>query len=300
VEEVVMNVEQLRKQAKELVEAARAGDETALGRLGGRPVQLARAQHALAQERGYASWADLVHAQDAGVDTFVVSATSGRRERAERLLAARPEIARDRWAALVLGEGWDGDPNEVGGPLAWAPLHYVCHSCFAPVSLARELLQRGADPNAYFPNDYGPMSALYGAAGVRHDAELTRLLLEAAADPNGEPHVGDALYHSVDSESPDCTRLLLEYGAEPRRTNALPHALDYAAPARARRRPIARSGAPFDTPIAWGALGSQHWELPGRDYVAVVELVLAAGAELEPRFDEVAEGPLTAWLATRI
>jgi ankyrin repeat protein len=459
-----MNLEQLRKQAKELVKAARAGDPAALARLGGRPVQLAGAQHALAQEHGYSSWADLVHAQEADVATFAAAATTGRRARAERLLAAQPRIADDRWAALVLGRGWDGDPNEPGGPLGWSPLHYACHSAFAPASLARELLERGADPNVYYANDYGPMSALYGAAGVRHDAELTRVLLEAGADPNGEPHRGDALYHSVEVESTDCTRLLLEHGADPQGTNALPHALDYdhaeharllldagadpnegavlvhavrrecspetlrllaergaeldrsggewsrwtfhpltayqhaiirgrddqaavlaelgastalsaadravAAVVRGERPagglpdslvpdaeealamaavmdgkldlvvdlvgpnfaafagggprgtllhhacwvgypdasrrllergadPVARSGAAFDTPIAWAALGSQHWELPGRDYVAVVELLLEHGAELEPRLEDVAEGPLADWLATR-
>src|SRR5207244_361902 len=92
---------------------------------------------------------------------------------------------------------------------------------------ARELLRRGADPNAYYPNEYGPMSALYGAAGVVHDPELTRVLLEAGADPNGESTRGDALYHSVEAESPECLRVLLEHGAEPRGSNVLAHALDY-------------------------------------------------------------------------
>jgi ankyrin repeat protein len=361
---------------------------------------------------------------------------------------------------LVLGRGWDGDPNEVGGSRAWAPLHYVCHSCFASVDLARELLRGGADPNAYFANEYGPMSALYGAAGVVHDPELTRVLLEAGADPNGEPQFGDALYHSVEAETPECLRILLEHGAEPRGSNALAHALDFdreehvrlllhagadpnegallvhavrrgcrpellrllaehgaeldrrggewstppgeyrtayqnavlrgrddytavleelgastdvspgdlavAAVARGERPeaglpaelgpdaqevlvlaalagridlvvelvgpdffghvgggppgtllhhaawvgnaevarrllelgadPVARSGAAFDTPVAWAALGSQGWRAEGRDYVAVTELLLAAGAKLEPRFTEVAEGPLADWL----
>ena len=161
------------------------------------------------------------------IERFVVAATSGRRDRADAMLAARPEIERDRWARLVLGRGWDGDPNEVGGPWAWPPLHYVAHSTYAPVSLARELLERGANPNAAFPNDYGPMSALYGAAGVVHDPELTRALLEGGADPNGEPTFGDALYHSCEAEDPACTRVLLEHGAEPNGTNALAHALDY-------------------------------------------------------------------------
>jgi ankyrin repeat protein len=456
-----VNLEQLRKQAKELVRAARAGDAEALARLGDLPPILASAQTVLAREHGYPSWPALVRAVEADADAFVVAATSGRRERAERLLAARPEIERDRWARLVLGRGFDGDPNEVGGPRGWAPLHYVCHSCFASLPLARELLERGADPNAYFANEHGPMSALYGAAGVRHDPELTRVLLKAGADPNTEPRFGDALYHSVEPESTECLRTLLEHGAEPRGSNALAHALDYphpehlrllleggadanegallvhavrrgrdpeflrllvehgaeldrrggewstprehyktayqdavlrgrddlaavleelgastelsseervvAAVARGERPdeplpaelspdaqevlilaalggrldlvvdlvgpsffghvgggppgtllhhagwvgdpdvvrrllargadPVARSGAEYDTPLAWAALGSQAWRETGRDYVAVVELLLEAGAELEPRFTEVAEGPLAAWLA---
>ena len=135
-----------------------------------------------------------------GLESFVVAATEGRRRRAEALLAARPELERDPWARLVLGRGWDGDADAAGGPRGWSPLHYVCHSVFTSVSLARELLERGADPNAYFANEYGPMSVLYGAAGVLHNPELTELLLRAGADPNGEPQRGDALYHACEAE----------------------------------------------------------------------------------------------------
>jgi ankyrin repeat protein len=451
-----VNLERLRKQAKELVRAARAGDEDALARLGDLPPKLASAQLVLAREHGYRSWPELVHALEAGADAFVVAATSARRDRAERLLAAQPEIERDRWAGLVLGRGWDGEPNEVGGPRGWAPLHYACHSCFDTLVVVRDLLARGADPNAYYPNEYGPMSPLYGAAGVRYDPTMTRVLLEAGADPNGEPWFGDALYHATEAPSPECVRVLLEYGARPNGTNALAHALDderyehvrllleagtdvneahvahavrrgrgpefirllaehgadvdrpggetwrgdvrvrtpyqqaflrgredqletlrefgasttvdeddlaVAAVVRGERPatplpaeldpdqqevlilaalqkgrlelvvellgvqftgvvgggpsgtllhhaawvgdptlverllelgadPVAPSGAEFDTPLAWAALASQYWREPGRDYVAVAELLLEVGAELEPRFAEVAEGPL--------
>jgi ankyrin repeat protein len=377
---------------------------------------------------------------------FVLAATSGHRTRADALLAARPEIARDPWARLALGRGWDGDANEPGGPRGWAPLLYVCHSVYASAALARELLERRADPNAAFENEYGQMSALYGAAGVVHDPELTRALLEAGADPDD----GESLYHATEAPDPACLRLLLEHGATTRGTNALAHALDddrlehvrllldagadphegfYVAHAVRRGRgpefirllvergcdlerpggetwrgnvplrtpyqhaalrnrtdltdvlaelgastdvspadlavaavargeqaelpdeldpdaqevvilavlrgardavdpgfrgvvggspegtllhhaawvgdpelvayllgrgadPLARSGAEFSTPLAWAALGSQYHRIPGRDYVAVAELLVAAGAELESRFVEVAEGPL--------
>ena len=57
-----MNVVQLRKQAKELVAAARARDPAALERLGDLPLQLASAQLVLAREHGYSSWPVLIHA----------------------------------------------------------------------------------------------------------------------------------------------------------------------------------------------------------------------------------------------
>jgi ankyrin repeat protein len=457
-----MNLEQLRKQAKELVRAARGGDDAALARLGDLPLRLASSQLVLAREHGHPSWPALVHAVEASVASFVAAATSGRCGRARRLLEARPEIAADPWARLVLGRGgWDGDVAAPGGPNGWAPLLYVTHSCFASVALARALLARGADPNVTFTNEYGAMSALYGAAGVVHDPDLTRLLLEHGADPDD----GESLYHATEAGDSACLRVLLEHGASPRDTNALAHAIDgerleqvtllldagadpnegcsallvhavrrgcgpemlrllagrgaeldrrggewstpreeyrtayqnavlrgrddlaavlaqlgadtavapgdlaVAALARGERPaaplprelsadaqevlvlaalrgrlelvadvlgpgwfahcgggppgtllhhacwvgaaatvrrllelgadPVALSGADFDTPIAWAALGSQWYRTEGRDYVGVVETLLAAGAELEERFAEVAEGPLADWLEER-
>ena len=49
---------------------------------------------------------------------------------------------------------------------------------------------------------------------------LTRLLLEAGADPND----GESLYHSL--ENPACTRLLLEHGARIAESNAIYRAMD--------------------------------------------------------------------------
>jgi ankyrin repeat protein len=56
-----MNLEQLRKQAKELVKAARGGDPDALARLGDLPVKLASAQTVLAREQGFSGWPAFVH-----------------------------------------------------------------------------------------------------------------------------------------------------------------------------------------------------------------------------------------------
>lgn len=453
-----MNLEQLRKQAKELVRAARDGDERELARLGGREPILANAQLALAREHGYPSWPALVSAAEADADAFVVAATTQRRDRADALLAARPELERDPWARLVLGRGWDADPNAPGGPRRWPAVVYLTHSVYAPSGLLRELLERGGDPNSTYENEYGTMSALYGAAGILHDPELTRIVLEAGADPDDN----ESLYHSTEAPSSKCLRLLLEHGAETEGTNALAHALDddrfehvrlllehgadpnYAAtvahavrrgrgpevvrmlvehgadvdrpggetwrglvplrtpyqhavlrnmrevadelarlgastevaaadlavaavargesaevPARldpdpqevlilaaldgrlqpvvdavgvdfrgvvggspagtllhhaawvgsadvvhdllARRAdPLAESDAEFSTPAAWAALGSQWHRIGGRDYVAVVAALVEAGAVVEPRFLEVAHGPLEEWLERRL
>ncbi len=159
---------------------------------------------------------------EAAAEAFVLAATERRRTRAEAMLAEQPEIADDPWAALALGRAWHGDPSTPGGPRGWAPILYVCHSCFPSATLARALLDQGADPNASFENEYGSMSALYGAAGVVHEPELTRVLLEAGANPDD----GESLYHATESPDTACLELLLAHGAATRGTNALAHALD--------------------------------------------------------------------------
>lgn len=64
--------------------------------------------------------------------------------------------------------------------------------------------------------------------------------------------------------------------------------------------PTVRADAEFATPLAVAALGSQYHALPGRDYVATAQRLLAAGGgEVEPRLADVAEGPLRAWFSAR-
>ena len=177
-----MNLEQLRKQAKDLVKAARAGDADALERLDGRRTdprprparrrararlpELARARRrSRGERRGDRPRGDL-RTSDPGRATPRRPA----RARARSVGAPRPgpRLGRGRersgWAARV--------------PAARLRLPLVLRDC---LPLARELLARGADPNGYLVNEYGQMSALYGAAGVKHDPELTRALLKRGA-----------------------------------------------------------------------------------------------------------------------
>jgi hypothetical protein len=95
-----MNLEQLRKQAKELVRAARAGDPEALARLASNEPILARAQLVQAREHGYPSWPALVAVVEASVDAFVRAATDHRRTRAEAM------SPRDRRLRVTRGRGW--------------------------------------------------------------------------------------------------------------------------------------------------------------------------------------------------
>ena len=203
-------------------------------------------------------------------EEFLRAATSGRCSAARRLL--NDSVAADPWAGLVLGPSWDGDASAPGGPLGWAPLLYATHSCFAPVELAAELLVRGADPNVFFENEYGQMSALYGAAGVVHSPELTRLLLEAGANPDD----GESVYHSVEASDPECLALLISHGATLDGTNGLAHALDHDRVEPVRM--MLEAGAD-----ASDVLG--HAVRRGRG-PEVIRLLVAHGASLDHRAGE--------------
>lgn len=133
--------------------------------------------------------------------------------------------------------------NRAGGPLKLPPLVAVTHSRMFELpeyrerlrGIARLLIAAGADPNASIGNRWPPaslaapdesarLSALYGAAGVNRDLDMTALLLDAGANPND----GESLYHSL--ENIECTRLLLRRGARVAGTNAIGRALDMPDP----------------------------------------------------------------------
>jgi hypothetical protein len=169
---------------------------------------------------------------------------------AARVLLESPDVAAGSpHLACAIGDeealraATKADPawvNRPGGPLRLPPLVAITHSSLCQVPpfcdrlhrCARFLLSAGANPNQRIglrwpsasvnaPDDDQPLSALYGAAGKNHDPELTKILLDAGADPND----GESLYHSLETFT--CTRLLLEKGARIGGSNALYHVLDY-------------------------------------------------------------------------
>ena len=220
------NLDQLKHQAKDLLRAAHAQDAAALARFRGLPafaqrtdVDLARAplglhdaQSVIAREHGSDSWNDLRERVEeatlefaAAADAFVAAATDARPDRAERLLALHPGIARaNLQTALVLGDAETAErllaerPSmavERGGTRGWEPLHYVCHSCVGArlelretglVSIARRLIALGADPNLRFPWQHHDVHrpVLWGAVFVTRSLALARTLLELGADPS--------------------------------------------------------------------------------------------------------------------
>ena len=278
-----LNLDHLKKQAKELIRLYRSRDPAAMARFrnalpaaAGRgdedisslQLRLHDAQSCLAREHGFASWPDLKRYVEVGMAAQSTRAVrvlhwaqllysgdvSGTVNRANpgvalRMLAEDPEIvADDPYLACALGDeaalrqATQADPswvNRTGGPLRLPPLFAVAHSSLLRVDAFRERLRRcarlliaaGADVNQHIfsrghpgslekPDRNCPLSTLYGAAGSHHDPVLTRLLLEAGANPDD----GESLYHSL--ENPACTRLLLEHGARIAGSNAIYRSID--------------------------------------------------------------------------
>jgi ankyrin repeat protein len=190
------NLEQLKKQAKSLLHAARANDPAALRRFAELPAFKGRhaadaaalglalhdAQSVIAREHGFDSWNELreeVEARtlpvDAALDEFVRCATGGASGRAARLLALHPGLATaSLYSSLVLGDAASvaarlrAEPalaTTPGGPQNWEPLLYVCHTCMhrgaafrleGLVDIARQLIALGANPNAEYHWNWHP------------------------------------------------------------------------------------------------------------------------------------------------
>jgi len=155
---------------------------------------------------------------------------SGTLDRAQSILSEHTEIASSNIsAAAILGDDkavrrfLERDPAAAtakSGPRGWDPLTYLCFSRYLRLDRARSsgfvkaataLLDAGANANTgWFEANHQPRpeweSAIYGAAGVAHHAELTRLLLERGADPNDE----ETPYHAPEGYDNAALKVLVE------------------------------------------------------------------------------------------
>ena len=202
---------------------------------------LADAQLVIAREHGFESWPkfakriEVINSEAAAranpVAAFIEAAIwHGTLEAAEAILAAHPKIAQSSiHVAAILGDDAAvrlfiaADPRNVTkkeAPYDGDALVYLCLSKYlrldktrsdAFIRAATALLDAGANPNAGFTakDEYGDFeTALYGAAGVAHHAELTRLLLARGADPNDN----ETFYHTPESYDNSALKVLVESG----------------------------------------------------------------------------------------
>lgn len=170
--------------------------------------------------------------QDPRTEFITVSVWHGSLKRAQEILDAHPEVASsDIHTAALLGDHEavarflaeePANATAKGGPRNWDALTHLCFSKFLRLEPARTdgflkaataLLNAGANPNTgFFEESHQPTPewecALYGAAGVAHHPELTKLLLDRGADPND----GEVAYHSPETLDNRTIHVLVESG----------------------------------------------------------------------------------------
>lgn len=298
------DLDQLRRRAKELRDAARSGDPAALGRITARTpavtagtVTLAAAQLAVAREHGYPSWPRLVdevkaRAAERGqlVDDFLAASVRDWTGRAPRMLARDPWLAgHDFRTAVVLGDAGRAGQMLAGDPglataadarTGWTPLHLACASRWHRLDparasglteVARLLLAAGADPGTR-PGGDGQWTPLLCAVAGEANAGITALLLEHGARPHDH-----ALYLAAFDRDHECLRLLLPYAPDIAATTALSAPISTGDVIAARL--LLEAGADPNHLLEAGLLGESHeQEPPVRPLSAAVEL--EAGPEL--------------------
>jgi ankyrin repeat protein len=160
------------------------------------------------------------------------SHASGTLDEAGAILAAHPELAgSDIHIAAILGDDAGvarflardaAAATATSDPYGWDALTHLCFSRYLRLDRARSagfvraaeaLLRAGASANTgFFEGDHQPNpvreSVLYGAAGIAHHPELTRVLLEHGADPNDD----EVPYHSPETYDNRAVTLLVESG----------------------------------------------------------------------------------------
>jgi len=294
---------QLRRRAKELRDAARAGDAAAVQRVARHhpaaptgPVRLAAAQLVIARELGFPSWPRLIAALEADaasrqeLSSFLSASIEGRMRQAGEILHADPGIGgRSLAAAAVLGDAAAVREHlaaEPGTALAlhdergWPPLLFACYSRWhhidpdrAPglAEVVRLLLAAGADANT---NDGGQAryrSALKGSVEVNNPS-VSEVLLDAGAHPDPGQPIAEAAAH----RDLRCLRLLLAHGARVTSTWAVGAAVfndNPDATALVLNALAAAGGRPAD------AASEELPDAAATASVATVEALLDAGAD---------------------
>lgn len=224
------HLDHLRREARDLLRAARAGDGSAVSRISSVSDQLilASAQLAIAREYGFDSWVQLkteVQARAAELARvaaeFCRESVRGYRDKAVRMLAARPELATYSLATeIILGEAdlvraaLAVDPGLVtrqDPETGWYALHAACASRWHRLDPARAdgllaiatmLVDAGADPCGPPAGQWTPLRC--AVAGACNQA-IAALLLERGAVPADH----DLYLAGFADDDHECLRLLL-------------------------------------------------------------------------------------------
>lgn len=260
------HLEQLKKQAKDLLNQFHAGDSAVIDLVAQlhpdfrettparpRQFQLHDAQLVIAREHGFASWpklkAEIEFRQKSFAERaefFLICVMHNRTSRAAELLRAEPELGRANiFTAGAAGEieyvekVLRDDPQAAhrpGGPLNTVPLLYVCSSGFLRTDanrarnifqIARLLLKHGADPNAVWIT--GPKENPWRLSALYAAAGRVNHseLTQLLLEAGANPNDNESLYHSAEFKDHACTLLLLRHGARIERSNAVHRKLDY-------------------------------------------------------------------------
>ena len=235
------SLEQLRKQAKDLLRAHRAGNPQAVARVAahepGEPLKLTGAQHVVAREHGFPSWTrlkvyverlaahgpDLEHAYHEDLDYYEGRAYglhASARDGTERAVAAfaplgradprggracrgrAPPRLRELGGAAPPRRG----PARTGEPFARAYRAVEAHD----LDGLRAQLETFPDLAAAVGTNGND---LLGMAGATCDERLVRVLLDAGADPTrGNAHGWTPLHQAAYSNLPLLARMLLDEG----------------------------------------------------------------------------------------
>jgi ankyrin repeat protein len=230
------DLDQLKKQAKDLLDAIRAQRPEALARVPQNELAgfaLNDAQRILAREYGFPSWTKLkerVELSGPALAAHVLlrAALHGNATQAADLLREHPRLSRASiHLAAALGDAtgvrdWLAhDPalaRKVSETRNWTPLLSVCVGRVggddaSRADCARQLLAAGAGANSYWTDTQDPdakLPALYGATGINNYPQVARVLLAAGANPND----GESIYHAAERNHVACLEALLEHGAD--------------------------------------------------------------------------------------
>jgi len=235
------NLDHLKSQAKRLLDDYLAEDASAVERVRlGFPnppkdMGLQTAQTVVAREYGFMSWDALKrHVEGITIDPLAATVNGLWATGPSDAIPTDAPIGDDPALRLMRGELPDIDPIGRFGPKNAPPLIYVCYSKLNRhrdyreqlAVVAAKLIQRGADPNTFYHEvgwEEHPFSALYGASGRVNSAPLTKVLLDAGANPNDN----ETVYHVTEWRDHDCLRLVMAAGGDPTIGNGFARMLDH-------------------------------------------------------------------------